>query len=97
MPVTPKQTQVPKVPALKIEDPEAYQLASGIAEATGKSLTRVVIDALAREKDATVRPPRKIDWKKVDETLARLQEIHAGGRPVEQIMDELYDENGLPK
>ena len=37
---------------LNIKDPEAYQLASEIARHTGKTLTRVVVDALKHERSS---------------------------------------------
>ena len=82
---------------LNIKDPEAYQLASEIASHTGKSLTRVVVDALRRESEALKRTPSEIDMKKVRAILARFDRGPAAERSVSGILDELYDERGLPR
>ena len=66
---------------LNIKDPEAYQLASEIAQHTGKTLTRVVVDALKHEKEALKPASQEIDMAKVHELLAKcmpcLRQIHA--------------------
>jgi hypothetical protein len=81
---------------LNIKDAEAYQLASEIAEHTGKGLTRVVVDALRHEKQRIL--PRKIDRAKVDAILA---EAHAlpdlDARSGDELIADLYEQNGLPK
>jgi hypothetical protein len=59
---------------LNIKDPEAYRLASEIAELTGKTLTRVVVDALRHEKQRLKPLPEEIDLSKVHQILA---ELHA--------------------
>lgn len=48
---------------LNIKDPSAYQLATEIAEVTGKSLTRVVVDSLQHEKERLLQE-RRIDVKR---------------------------------
>jgi antitoxin VapB len=53
---------------LNIKDPEAYNLALAVASATGKSLTRVVVDALRAEKERI--EPHEIDVAKVYKILA---------------------------
>ncbi len=81
---------------LNIKDPEAYELASEIARHTGKSLTRVVVDALRHERETLKRKPTEIDMGKVRAILARFDsgpEIES----VRSVTDELYDERGLPR
>lgn len=82
---------------LNIKDPEAYQLASEIAHQTGKSLTRVVVDALRHEKEALKAAARDIDMERVQAILARFDRGADADRSVAAILDELYDEQGLPR
>jgi len=81
---------------LNIKDPEAYELATDIATHTGKSLTRVVVDALRHEKLRVV--PRTLDVAKIQSILA---EAHAlpdvDSRPLAETMNDFYDEHGLPR
>jgi antitoxin VapB len=82
--------------SLNIKDPEAHRLAQAISRATGKSMTRVVTEAL-RESYA------KIEHRKgkasVEELLAIADRAaaHIKRRPYPDHADLLYDENGLPK
>jgi hypothetical protein len=83
---------------LNIKDPEAYQLASEIARHTGKTLTRVVVDALKHEREALRTGPQEIDISKVRQILADMHAMPvADPRSVEDILADLYDEHGLPK
>jgi antitoxin VapB len=84
------------VPVLNIKDPEAYNLALAVASATGKSLTRVVVDALRAEKERI--EPREIDVAKVYKILAEFDGMpDLDPRSSQQIVADLYDEQGLPK
>jgi antitoxin VapB len=82
---------------LNIKDPEAYQLASEIANCTGKSLTRVVVDALRHEREALKRAPADIDMEKVRAILAGFDSGPAADQSVSAVLNELYDERGLPR
>lgn len=83
---------------LNIKDPEAYQLASEIARHTGKTLTRVVVDALKHEKETLKPVPPEIDMGKVREILAHMHALpELDPRSAEEILEDLYDEHGLPK
>ena len=83
---------------LNIKDPEAYQLASEIAELTGKTLTRVVVDALKHEKQTLTKGPEQIDMAKVREILGRLHATPiVDSRSADDIVRDLYDERGLPR
>jgi antitoxin VapB len=79
---------------VNIKDPEAYRLASAIAGKTGKSLTQVVIDALRAEHQRLV----PAEWDKLD---AVVEEVWAlpdrDPRSSDEIIADLYDENGLPR
>jgi hypothetical protein len=84
--------------ALNIKDPQAYQLASEIACYTGKTLTRVVVDALKREKEALKPTPREIDMGKVHAILARFdRRSKPDDRLIDEVLNDLYDEQGLPR
>jgi hypothetical protein len=61
-----QQVENRRMPALNIEDPEAYRLASELARKTGRSLTLVVVDALRVEN-------MRISGKKIDR--ARVESI----------------------
>jgi antitoxin VapB len=83
---------------LNIKDPEAYQLASEIAQLTGKTLTRVVVDALKHEKEMLKPASQEIDMTKVYQILAQMHAMpEADPRSVEEIIGDMYDEQGLPK
>lgn len=83
------------MPILNIKDPEAHELASTISRSTGKSLTRVVIDALRIERQKIA--PRDVNVNEVRAILARLRSVpDVDPRPSQAIIDDLYDENGLP-
>ena len=81
------------MPALFIKDAEAYGLASHIAEITGKSLTRVVVDALRAEYER-VRPEPP-DLAQARAILSRVNQLpvmdHRSG---EAILADLYDGEG---
>lgn len=83
------------MPVLNIKDPECYRLAAEIAQATGRSLTRVVRDALEAERVRTVDPPPR-DMAKIKEILREMDALPAvDPRPIEEIIGDFYEENGL--
>ena len=83
--------------ALNIKSDEAHELAAELAELTGKSMTRVVIDALRLQLEQV---------KRSQEKNARLQEMLMIGKrcathihhPVTALEhgEMLYDESGMP-
>jgi antitoxin VapB len=80
---------------LNVKDPEAHRLAQAIADETGDSLTKVVIDSL-RERQA------KLENRKGKPSLGELMAIarrasRAVKRPYADHGELLYDEHGLPK
>ena len=82
-------------PSLNIKDPEAHRLAEHIADATGETITQVVIEAL---RDRQRRLQRRRTKASVEELLAIAQRISAKlGRPYVDHAELLYDERGLPK
>ncbi len=80
---------------LNVKDPEAHRLATAIAEFTGETITRVVLEALrARYAEIQKREGR-----------ASLEELTAMAERISQHCREpyvdhaalLYDEHGLPR
>jgi antitoxin VapB len=81
--------------SLNVKDPEAHRLAQAIAEETGESLTKVVIDSLRERHE-------KLEKRKGKASLVELMSIakrasRAVRRPYADHAELLYDENGLPK
>jgi antitoxin VapB len=81
--------------SLNIRDPEAHRLAEAIAQATGETMTRVVIEAL-RESYARIENRR--NKASVEELLAIAKRCaaHVKG-PYLDHAELIYDEHGLPK
>lgn len=81
--------------SLNVKDPQAHRLARAIADETGESLTKVVIDSLRERHE-------KLEKRKGKATLAELMTIarrasRAVKRPYVGHGELLYDKNGLPK
>ncbi|HEX8387529.1 MAG TPA: type II toxin-antitoxin system VapB family antitoxin [Sphingomonas sp.] len=84
---------------LNIKDPETVRLARELARSTGKSVTETVRDALRQSEAAReAEIERKIaELDAVVDRIARLLPPEWEGRTSKEIMDEIYDEDGLPK
>jgi antitoxin VapB len=81
--------------SLSVKDPEAYRLARAIADKTGETLAKVVIDSL-RERQEKVE--KKRTKATVDEMMAIARRAAASATcPHIDHADLLYDEWGLPK
>ena len=84
--------------ALSLKNDETERLAKELARRTGESITRAVTVAikerLEREERASKRQGR-MEW--LNEMTKETAEIMNDGRTSKQLMDELYDETGLPK
>lgn len=84
---------------LNIKDAETVRLARELADATGQPITKAIKQALERELQR-----READ---IEETIARVKEIsrefvasvpaEMRGKTSKEWMDDLYDEDGLPK
>ncbi|MCX8477261.1 MAG: type II toxin-antitoxin system VapB family antitoxin [Sphingomonas sp.] len=84
---------------LNIKDAETVRLARELADATGQPVTKAIRQALERELQRRE--------EEIQETIARVQEISREfrahmpadwhGKTSKEIMDEIYDEDGLPK
>jgi antitoxin VapB len=81
--------------SLNVKDPEAHRLAQAIADATGESLTRAVVESL-RERYSRIR--QRHQRASVEEMLAIADRVavHLKG-PYLDHGALLYDERGLPK
>lgn len=81
--------------ALTIKNPEADRLAHEIAQITGESLTKVVIEAL-RKRRADIE--RERDREKKIEELLEIGRRASKHLQKDLAIDELlYDERGLPR
>ena len=84
--------------SLNIKNEEVYQLASELAQLTGRSMTSVVRDALRKERTQLLRQQQKA--AKVNELLAIAERCAAHIYvPATAVAhgDLLYDEQGLPQ
>ena len=80
---------------LNIKDAEAHRLAREIAQETGETLTRAVIEALRERHHRLKNRKRKASVK---ELLAIAERASAQvKKPYLDHADFLYDEHGLPK
>jgi antitoxin VapB len=87
--------------ALNIKDAAVAEKARKLARLTGKTITDAVSAALdeslrvATHKSALDREARE---REVDEIVARFRaSIPPDAPSYKEIMDDMYDENGLPK
>jgi antitoxin VapB len=81
--------------SLNVKDPEAHRLAQAIAEETGESLTKVVINSLRERHE---RLERRKDKASLDELMAIARRASRSvRRPYVDHRELLYDEFGLPK
>ncbi len=87
--------------ALNIKDPAVAEKARRLAEATGKSITAAVSDAL--DQSLAVIGRRAIlteeeRERRVADIQRRFKEKQGPNAPTyEQIMEDMYDEHGLPR
>ncbi|MBN9556781.1 MAG: type II toxin-antitoxin system VapB family antitoxin [Alphaproteobacteria bacterium] len=87
--------------ALNIKDKVVADKARRLAKLTGQSITAAVSEALDKslktaEHKKTI--DRELREREVDEILKRFRaSIPPDAPSLQQIMDDMYDENGLPK
>ncbi|WP_170286210.1 type II toxin-antitoxin system VapB family antitoxin [Nocardioides rubriscoriae] len=84
------------MPTLNIKDPEAYRLASELADKRGTSMTAAVRDALAealarRDVEAEARKARLRDLTRRAAQVAQPEVVTIRSD------HDLYDETGLPR
>ena len=81
--------------SLSVKDPEVYRLARAIADRTGETRTKVVIDSLRERQE---KEERKRTRASLEELTAIAKRAAAGmKRPYIDHGDLLCDEYGLPK
>jgi hypothetical protein len=86
---------------LNIRSDEAYAIAHEVAEMTGRPVGDVVLAAL-REYGAKVvvpgelTPKQKVDVARIRAIARRAAARRRPGVTFEEIMNEMYDEKGLP-
>jgi antitoxin VapB len=86
--------------ALHINDPQTDKLARQLADQTGESLTTAVNKALKERLDR-VGTDREAEIQKKMKEIERIAAGAKGLRKLKkssrELIDELYDENGLPR
>jgi antitoxin VapB len=86
--------------ALNIKDADVAAKARKLAKLRGKSITEAVSEALDESLKAANRlseEDRKLRRRKTEEIVKRFQEIVPPDSPVWDALEDMYDENGLPK
>lgn len=86
--------------SLNIKNERVHEMVRRLAELTGQSQTSAVEDAVRRrleEMSASVRADEQRRHDEFDHALKRLQSLPDVGPSYEEIMDDMYDEMGLPR
>lgn len=86
--------------SLNIKNERVHEMVRRLAELTGQSQTSAVEDAVRRrleEMSASVRADEQRRHDEFDDALKRLQSLPDVGPSYEEIMDDMYDEMGLPR
>ncbi|WP_342359399.1 type II toxin-antitoxin system VapB family antitoxin [Terrarubrum flagellatum] len=87
--------------SINIKNREAERLLAEIKQATGKGTSAIVLDLLRAEKERLERKrelTREEKWARVREIQEAIKRETPPDAPsYEEIMDEMYDEYGLPR
>ena len=87
--------------ALTIEDPEIDRLARTLADATGESIESAVKTALEQRltRECSTERERERKLEAAREIVERTSALRwkDSGKSSREMVEELYDENGLPK
>ena len=85
--------------ALNIEDLETDRLARALADATGESIEAAVKTAIEQRLTRECPTERERKLQAVQEIVARTSALRwkDSGKSAREMVEELYDENGLPK
>ena len=86
---------------LNIKKKETHDAARRLAELTGESLTEAV-DKAVRERLDRIKAHKTVDKEELWRKVRQMQEDLANAptyddRSVQEIMDDMYDEYGLPR
>ena len=84
---------------LNIKDAETVRLARELADATGQPITQAIRQALERElqRQADERQAFLAKVKEIGREFRAAMPKDWHGKTSKEIMDEIYDEDGLPK
>lgn len=86
--------------SLNIKNETTHELVRQLAALTGQSQTSAVEDAV-RRRLVELEQQRSDDElerrRRIRAVIRRAQQLPATGRTTEEIMDELYDETGMPR
>jgi antitoxin VapB len=86
--------------SLNIKNEITHALVRQLAAMTGQSQTSAVEDAVRRRiAELELRPSADVDERRrrIRAVIRRAQQLPSTGRTTEEIMDEMYDEMGLPR
>ncbi|MCY4397258.1 MAG: type II toxin-antitoxin system VapB family antitoxin [Rhodospirillaceae bacterium] len=84
---------------LNIEDPETDRLARALADATGETIEAAVRTAIEQRLTRECSTERERKLEAVREIVARTSALRwkDSGKSAREMVEGLYDENGLPK
>jgi antitoxin VapB len=87
--------------SINIKNKEAERLLAEIKQATGKGASAVILELLKAERERLVEVKRERTerkWAALREIQERVKANAPPDAPTyEQIMEEMYDEKGLPR
>lgn len=86
--------------SLNIKNETTHELVRRLAALTGQTQTSAVEDAVRRRLAELEQQRTEDDMerrRRIRAVIRRAQQIPATGRTTEEIMDELYDETGMPR
>ena len=86
--------------SLNIKNERTHELVRRLAELTGQSQTSAVEDAVRRrlaELDGEESAVEQARRQRIHEAIVRAQALPDIGPSYEEIMDDMYDELGLPR
>lgn len=86
--------------SLNIKNERVHEMVRRLAALTGQSQTSAVEDAVRRRLDemtAERETAEQARRRRIHETIAHAQALPDIGPTYEEIMDDMYDELGLPR
>ena len=86
--------------SLNIKNETVHDLVRRLAELTGQSQTSAVEDAVRRrleEIQGDAARDREERARRIDEIIREFQQLPVVGPTYEEIMDDMYDDLGLPR
>ncbi|MBS1672915.1 MAG: type II toxin-antitoxin system VapB family antitoxin [Actinobacteria bacterium] len=85
---------------LNIKNERVHDLVRQLAELTGQSQTSAIEDAVRRrleEMRGDAEKERAERARRLDEIIEEFQHLPVVGPSYEEIMEDMYDERGLPR